>query len=93
MNMNKATMNSLPGYSMTGDNLVKTNAASLPQPSFPGMSIQNNIQNLNLNINLNKGLGGFMPQGRGATAPLGQERMKKGVRAQLNAIGKNKYML
>jgi hypothetical protein len=51
------------------------------------MSIQNNIQNLNLNINLNKGSYGAspfnppnqsLPMNRGATAPLGQQRTKKG---------------
>ena len=70
----------------------------------PGMSIQNNIHNLNLNINLTKGgaanfgASPFLPpnpMNRGATAPLGQARAKKGLQSQINALGKqqNKFAL
>eukprot|EP00347_Sterkiella_histriomuscorum_P002600 403367516 len=112
LNVNRANMNSLQNYGFgsgamgvgSGIDSAILNSNSLPQASIPGMSIQNNIQNLNLNINLSKGAYGssqFLPQqygtvlnNRGATAPLGQARTKKGIQAQLNALGnKNKYAL
>ena len=93
-NINKNTLNSQPNYSNAALDQFKTTL--LPQASYPGMSIQNNIQNLNLNINLSKnsGTSAFIPQyaNRGATAPLGQQRAKKGMQV-FNAIGKNKYLL
>ena len=58
---------------------------NLGQGGAQGMSVQNNINNINLNINLAKsgGYGSqpFIPMQqkvmRGATAPLGKERNKK----------------
>jgi hypothetical protein len=74
----------------------------MPLTHAPGMSIQNNLQSLNLNNNLARtgayGSQAFLPVKagsviRGATAPIGQNRAKKGYQTQINAIGQNKYAL
>ena len=51
LNVNRANLSSFQNFASNGD--VKANTV-LPS-TLPGMSIQNNIQNINLNINLAKG--------------------------------------